>query len=41
MSDELSGASDDPDGLAKAMAGRLRSAGAHELLQRASEMAGV
>ncbi len=32
---------DDPEGLAQAMAGRLRSAGAQELLQRAGEMADV
>jgi len=41
VSDQLSGSSDDPEALAKAMAGRLRSAGAQELLQRAGEMAGV
>lgn len=41
VGDELSGTSDDPVGLAKAMATRLRSAGAHELLQQAGEMAGV
>ena len=41
VSDELSGASHDPDALAQAMARRLRSAGAHELLQRAGEMADV
>lgn len=41
VTDELSGAQDDPRGLAEAMARRLRSAGAHELLARASEMAGV
>ena len=39
VSDELGGAKDDPEGLAAAMAGRLRSAGAQELLQRAGEMA--
>jgi len=41
LSDELCGAIDDPQSLAGALAGRLRSSGAESLLHRAAEMAGV
>jgi len=41
LSDELCGATEDPQALADALAGRLRSAGAEPLLDRAAEMAGV
>jgi len=41
LSDELYGSVEDPLALARAMAGRLRAAGAEALLARAAEMAGV
>ena len=41
LSDELYGSVEDPPALARAMAGRLRTAGAEALLARAGEMTGV
>ena len=41
LSDELYGSLEDPPALARAVAGRLRAAGAEALLARAGEMAGV